>query len=64
MRIMETTYYQEHKDERIAYQQKYRVLNLQVIRKKDKERKRKKNKGDQPVAYPLVFKGNVAVRFD
>jgi hypothetical protein len=58
------TYYEKHKEERKEYQQKYRVLNLQAIRKKDQERKRKKNKGEPKVAHTLVFRENVVVSFD
>jgi hypothetical protein len=58
------TYYEKHKEDRKEYQQKYRVLNLQAIRKKDKERKSNKYKGEPKVDYPLVFRENVLVRFD
>ena len=58
------TYYEKNKEERIAYQQKYRVLNLQKIRLKDKARKGKASKGDPAVSYPFIVRENVLVRFD
>jgi hypothetical protein len=61
------TYYEEHKEERKAYQRAYRVNHLQEVRMKDNERKKKKkgtNKGAPPVEYPLVFKEKVVVKFD
>lgn len=69
IRIMEQqvkkpTYYELHKYERKKYQETYRYYHLEEVREKDRLRKRKSNKGDPPVAYPLVFNGNVAVRFD
>jgi len=66
MSLQETmkTYYEQNKEERKAYQQKYRVLHLQAIRQKDKQRKRKTEKGKDAVPYPLVFRENVVVRFD
>jgi len=58
------TYYEKNKEERKAYQQKYRVLHLQDIRLKDKLRKRKTEKGKEAVPYPIVFRENIVVRFD
>ena len=40
------TYYEEHKDERKAYQIKYREINLDEVRRKDLARKRKKKQPD------------------
>jgi hypothetical protein len=61
------SYYEKHKEERKAYQKKYRALNLEDIRKKDQERKRKKyksaDKGARPVTR-LVWTENVIVKFD
>jgi hypothetical protein len=61
------TYYEEHKEERKAYQRAYRVNNLQQVRMKDNERKKSKTKagkGAPPVEYPLVFKEKVVVSFE
>ena len=38
------TYYDEHKDERRAYQMAYRNKNIDEIRRKDNERKRVKKR--------------------
>ena len=40
------TYYEEHKAERKAYQIKYREINLDEVRRKDLDRKRKKKQPD------------------
>jgi hypothetical protein len=58
------TYYEEHKEERKEYQRNYRVKNLYAVRMKDKERKKRKGKGENAVEYPLVFRDKVVVKFD
>jgi hypothetical protein len=62
--VKRQTHYERHKEERKAYQRNYRSEHLEEVRTKDKERKRKKWKGDPPVVYPLVFRDNVRVSFD
>jgi hypothetical protein len=61
------TYYEEHKEERKAYQRTYRINNLYAVRMKDNERKKRKgksSKGENAVEYPLVFREKVVVKFD
>jgi hypothetical protein len=62
--VKKPTYYELHRHERKEYQQSYRYFHLEEVREKDRLRKRKINKGDPPVSYPLVFRENVAVTFN
>jgi hypothetical protein len=62
--VKRPTYYELNKTKRKEYQQTYRYSHLEDIRRKDRERKRKNDKGGPPVPYPLVFRENVVVSFD
>jgi len=61
--VKKPTYYELHKNERKKYQREYRQDHLEEIQSKDRARKRKNDKGEPPVQYPLVFKENVWVHF-
>jgi hypothetical protein len=61
--VKKTTYYELHREERKKYQSTYRETHLEDVRNKDKERKRKKYKGDRPTTS-LVWKDNVVVKFE
>lgn len=68
IRIMEQevkkpTYYELNKSKRKEYQQTYRYSHLEEVRRKDRERKRKIDKGARPV-NELVWRENVIVKFD
>jgi hypothetical protein len=53
------TYYDEHKDERRAYQMAYRNRNLDEIRRKDSERKRVKKR--EPDVFMIEKNVRVAI---
>lgn len=63
-KVKKPTYYELHRQERKKYQEAYRDYHLEEVRRKDRERKRKNNKGDPAVPYPLVFNGSVVVSFN
>lgn len=62
--VKKPTYYELHKYQRKKYQETYRYNHLEEVRRKDRERKRKNNKGEPAVPYPLVFNEGVIVKFD
>jgi len=53
------TYYEEHKDERKAYQMKYREVNLDEVRRKDSMRKRVKKR--EPDVFLIEKNVRVAI---
>jgi hypothetical protein len=62
--VKKPTYYELHRHKRKEYQQTYRYNHLEEVRRKDRERKRKNDKGEPAVPYPLVFNERVIVKFD
>jgi len=61
--VKKPTYYELNKSKRKEYQQTYRYSHLEEVRRKDRERKRKNDKGAIPVTR-LVWTENVIVKFD
>jgi hypothetical protein len=57
--VKKETYYQRERENRKAYQRKYREVHLEEVRKKDRERRRKTPKQD-----PIRVEKNVRVSFD
>jgi hypothetical protein len=62
--VKKPTYYELHRHERKKYQQAYRDYHLEEVRKKDRERKRMKSKGNPAVLQPVIVQSNIVVSFD